>query len=129
MTGTSEATPSRDQDLGDEGRPLRIVRLANFVMARSGGLRTALRCLGEGYQAAGHEAILVVPGATTSEESIGGLRIITLPGPALPGTGCSPDAARWPGSCRSWPRTGWRSRTGPHSGGPAGGHAHTACRR
>jgi alpha-1,6-mannosyltransferase len=31
---------------------MRIVRLANFVSARSGGLRTALRNLGEGYQPA-----------------------------------------------------------------------------
>jgi alpha-1,6-mannosyltransferase len=66
---------------------LRIVRLANFVMARSGGLRTALRCLGEGYRAAGHDAILVVPGATVSEELTPQGRVITLPGPMLPGTG------------------------------------------
>jgi hypothetical protein len=30
----------------------------------SGGLRTALRNLGEGYQRAGHEAVLIVPGAS-----------------------------------------------------------------
>ena len=41
---------------------MRIVRLANFVSTRSGGLRTALRNLGEGYQRAGHEAVLIVPG-------------------------------------------------------------------
>jgi len=35
-------------------RKLRIVRLANFVSPRSGGLRTALRNLGEGYLRAGH---------------------------------------------------------------------------
>lgn len=33
---------------------LRIVRVANFVTPVSGGLRTALRHLGEGYLAAGH---------------------------------------------------------------------------
>ena len=44
---------------------MRIVRLANFVSAHSGGLRTALRNLGEGYQRAGHEAVLIVPGRTT----------------------------------------------------------------
>jgi hypothetical protein len=34
---------------------MRIVGLANFVLPASGGLRTALRHLGEGYAAAGHE--------------------------------------------------------------------------
>lgn len=66
---------------------LRIVRLANFVMARSGGLRTALRCLGEGYRAAGHDPVLIIPGETAGDECTGPDRIITLPGPALPGTG------------------------------------------
>ncbi|GAB3954948.1 hypothetical protein GCM10027614_62920 [Micromonospora vulcania] len=47
---------------------LRIVRLANFVTARSGGLRTALRHLGEGYRAAGHDPVLVVPGRRAADE-------------------------------------------------------------
>jgi alpha-1,6-mannosyltransferase len=66
---------------------MRIVRLANFVTARSGGLRTALRCLGEGYQARGHEAVLVVPGPRPADEVTGQGRVITLPGTPLPGTG------------------------------------------
>ena len=66
---------------------LRIVRLANFVMARSGGLRTALRCLGAGYEAAGHEAVLVVPGDAHDDEQTEQGRVITLPGPKVPGTG------------------------------------------
>jgi alpha-1,6-mannosyltransferase len=66
---------------------MRIVRLANFVMARSGGLRTALRCLGEGYRAAGHEPVLIVPGDRAADEQTRYGRVITLPGPALPGTG------------------------------------------
>jgi len=41
---------------------VRIVRLANYVAPASGGLRTALRELGAGYQAAGHEPVLVIPG-------------------------------------------------------------------
>jgi alpha-1,6-mannosyltransferase len=41
---------------------MRIVRLANYVGPRSGGMRTALRELGAGYLAAGHEPVLVVPG-------------------------------------------------------------------
>ncbi|MEU2688655.1 glycosyltransferase [Streptomyces hygroscopicus] len=66
---------------------LRIVRLANFVTPASGGLRTALRELGAGYQAAGHEAVLVVPGERTSDEHTRQGRVITLPGPPVPGTG------------------------------------------
>ncbi len=41
---------------------MRIVRLANYVAPASGGLRTALRELGAGYLAAGHEPVLVIPG-------------------------------------------------------------------
>ncbi|GIM86353.1 hypothetical protein [Salinispora arenicola] len=40
---------------------LRIVRRANVVSGRSGGLRTALRNLGEDYRAAGQDPVLVVP--------------------------------------------------------------------
>ncbi|MGV9941946.1 glycosyltransferase [Streptomyces sp. NPDC003401] len=67
--------------------PLRIVRLANFVAPASGGLRTALRELGKGYRAAGHEPVLVVPGDRVSDRDTEQGRVITLPGPLLPGTG------------------------------------------
>ncbi|MFI9820082.1 glycosyltransferase [Streptomyces sp. NPDC052013] len=67
--------------------PLRIVRLANFVAPASGGLRTALRELGKGYRAAGHEPVLVVPGERESDRETEQGRVITLPGPQLPGTG------------------------------------------
>ncbi len=66
---------------------MRIVRVANFVTARSGGLRTALAALGEGYARAGHEPVLVVPGARAGEEDTPQGRVITLPGPVVPGTG------------------------------------------
>ncbi|WFF03182.1 glycosyltransferase [Micromonospora sp. WMMD964] len=66
---------------------LRIVRLANFVTARSGGLRTALRHLGEGYRAAGHDPVLVIPGRRAADESYPWGRVITLPGPEMPGSG------------------------------------------
>nr|WP_260606896.1 glycosyltransferase [Streptomyces sp. WAC08241] len=66
---------------------LRIVRLANFVTPTSGGLRTALDRLGRGYLAAGHEPVLVVPGATASDLRTEQGRVVTLPGPVLPGTG------------------------------------------
>ena len=66
---------------------MRIVRLANFVSARSGGLRTALRNLGEGYERAGHQAVLIVPGHRFSDEATSQGRVITLPGTPLPRTG------------------------------------------
>ncbi|NEB76805.1 glycosyltransferase family 1 protein, partial [Streptomyces sp. SID14478] len=66
---------------------LRIVRLANFVAPASGGLRTALRELGAGYRAAGHEPVLIVPGERFSDLDTAQGRVITLPGAPLPGTG------------------------------------------
>ncbi|MFF1422451.1 glycosyltransferase [Streptomyces sp. NPDC058280] len=66
---------------------LRIVRLANFVTPSSGGLRTALRELGSGYLAAGHHPVLIVPGERETDEETAQGRVITLPGPVLPGTG------------------------------------------
>ncbi|MEV5949358.1 glycosyltransferase [Streptomyces sp. NPDC051993] len=66
---------------------LRIVRLANFVTPTSGGLRTALRELGRGYLAAGHEPVLIVPGERARDEHTEQGRVITLPGVVLPGTG------------------------------------------
>ncbi|MFG3163246.1 glycosyltransferase [Streptomyces sp. NPDC048232] len=66
---------------------LRIVRLANFVAPASGGLRTALRELGRGYRAAGHDPVLVVPGERADDRETEQGRVITLPGPLLPGTG------------------------------------------
>ncbi|MET8680249.1 glycosyltransferase [Streptomyces sp. NPDC004647] len=66
---------------------LRIVRLANFVTPASGGLRTALRELGAGYRAAGHEPVLVIPGERERDELTAQGRVITLPGPLVPGSG------------------------------------------
>ncbi|MDF3302348.1 glycosyltransferase [Streptomyces tropicalis] len=66
---------------------LRIVRLANFVAPTSGGLRTALRELGRGYRAAGHEPVLVVPADRYSDRETDQGRVLTLPGRLLPGTG------------------------------------------
>lgn len=59
---------------------MRIVRVANFVSAESGGLRTALHGLGRGYLMAGHEAILIVPGDVHSDVMTDQGRVITLPG-------------------------------------------------
>ncbi|MGW4539770.1 glycosyltransferase [Streptomyces chartreusis] len=66
---------------------LRIVRLANFVAPASGGLRTALRELGKGFKLAGHDPVLIVPGDKYSDCETEQGRVITLPGPMLPGTG------------------------------------------
>jgi alpha-1,6-mannosyltransferase len=66
---------------------MRIVRLANFVTSHTGGLRTALRNLGEGYQRAGHEAVLIVPGRERSDRMTSQGRVITLPSAPLPRTG------------------------------------------
>ncbi|TPQ23357.1 glycosyltransferase [Streptomyces sporangiiformans] len=66
---------------------LKIVRLANFVAPASGGLRTALRELGKGFKEAGHEPVLIVPGERATDRETEQGRVITLPGPLLPGTG------------------------------------------
>jgi alpha-1,6-mannosyltransferase len=62
---------------------MRIVRLANFVAPQSGGLRTSLRELGAGYLAAGHEPVLIIPGARDSDERTEQGRVITLHGPRV----------------------------------------------
>jgi alpha-1,6-mannosyltransferase len=66
---------------------VKVVRLANYVAPASGGLRTALRELGAGYLAAGHEPVLVIPGprpgVRRSEQGL----VITMFGPTVPGTG------------------------------------------
>jgi alpha-1,6-mannosyltransferase len=85
MTGLLQAHDRTDR--ADGGRGLRIVRLANFVTTRSGGLPTALRNLGEGYRRAGHEPVLIVPGRRRSDEMTEQGRVITLPGAKLPRTG------------------------------------------
>ncbi|MFI9639353.1 glycosyltransferase [Micromonospora sp. NPDC051925] len=68
-------------------RGLRIVRLANFVTGRSGGLRTALRHLGAGYRAAGHDPVLVVPGERAGVARHPWGTVVTVSGPTVPGTG------------------------------------------
>jgi alpha-1,6-mannosyltransferase len=66
---------------------VRIVRVANFVTPRSGGLKTALRNLGIGYREAGHDPVLVIPGPAESVEETEQGRVITLPGPMVPRMG------------------------------------------
>jgi alpha-1,6-mannosyltransferase len=65
-----------------------IVQLANFYGPRSGGLRTALHHLGAGYVTRGHTVTLVVPAGRSADERLAtGVRRVSLPAPALPGTG------------------------------------------
>ena len=114
-----------------EGRRMRIVRLANFVAPRSGGLRTSLRELGAGYLAAGHEPVLIIPGARDSDQQTAQGRVITLRAPRravhrrLPGA-----VAQAAGGRPARPAAaGHASRflTGLRCAGPAGGPARTAC--
>jgi alpha-1,6-mannosyltransferase len=65
----------------------RIVRLANFVGPRSGGIRTALREWGSGYLRAGHRPVLVVPGPRYSDTETAQGRVVTVPGPRVPFAG------------------------------------------
>src|ERR1019366_7069246 len=74
------ARPHRDRPDVD----LRIVRLANFVAPRSGGLRTSLRELGAGYLAAGHEPVLIIPGEQDGDRQTAQGRVITLRGRRRP---------------------------------------------
>src|SRR2546423_3651008 len=46
-----------------------------------------MRALGEGYVAAGHEPVLVIPGLSPMDEHTEQGRVITLPGPVLPFSG------------------------------------------
>ncbi|MGV0836430.1 glycosyltransferase [Mycolicibacterium thermoresistibile] len=67
---------------------MRVVQVANFYGPRSGGLRTAIDRLGAEYCAAGHDVILVVPGARcTAQRLPTGVVRMTLPAPQIPGTG------------------------------------------
>jgi alpha-1,6-mannosyltransferase len=63
---------------------MKIVRMANYVGPRSGGMRTALRELGTGYLAAGHQPVLVIPGPHQDDEESAQGQVITLPGPVVP---------------------------------------------
>lgn len=62
---------------------MRIVQAANFVSPTSGGLRTAMRSLAEGYAARGHEVVQVVPGPADAETVTPWGRQVVLRAPAL----------------------------------------------
>ena len=79
--------PATEKCPQTSGKTLRIVRLANYVGPRSGGMRTALRELGAGYLAAGYEPVLVIPGRRRGDEQTAQGRVITRYGPIVPFTG------------------------------------------
>jgi alpha-1,6-mannosyltransferase len=65
----------------------RIAQVANFYGPQSGGLRTTVDMLGRGYEAAGIERLLVVPGAEDRDEQTPAGHRVTLRAPSVPGGG------------------------------------------
>lgn len=59
---------------------LRIAQLANFVGPRSGGMKTAVQALGNGYTAAGAKRLLVIPGLRDERQSSPGGDVVQLRG-------------------------------------------------
>jgi alpha-1,6-mannosyltransferase len=66
---------------------VKIVQVANFVSPTSGGLRTTLRHLAEGYAQQGHEVIQLVPAKTDGRVEYPWGTQLQLRGAALAGTG------------------------------------------
>lgn len=70
--------------MSESYRHLRIAQLANFVGPESGGMRTAINNIGEGYSAAGAERILVVPGRRDGFEETEHGMVVYVRAPRLP---------------------------------------------
>jgi alpha-1,6-mannosyltransferase len=66
---------------------MRIVQVANFVTSSSGGLRTTLTHLAEGYAALGHEVVQVLPGSQDEVLPTSWGRQVVLGAPLVPGLG------------------------------------------
>jgi alpha-1,6-mannosyltransferase len=64
---------------------MRIAQLANFIGPASGGMKTALQALGEGYVAHGHERLLVVPGPQDDRVSTPSGDLVQLRAPRVGG--------------------------------------------
>ncbi len=64
---------------------MRIAQLANFVGPASGGMRTALQALGEGYVDAGCRRLLVVPGPEDSRTTTPLGEVVQLRAPRVGG--------------------------------------------
>lgn len=66
---------------------MRIIQLANFRTATSGGLRVVMDRLAEGYRSRGHRVLQIVPGHTDGHEITGWGRRTTVASPLVPGAG------------------------------------------
>lgn len=66
---------------------MRIAQVANFVAPHSGGIRTVLNQLAQGYHRHGHEVVQLVPGTVRRTEPTGWGRREVLAGWPVPGTG------------------------------------------
>jgi len=65
----------------------RIVQVANFVAPSSGGLRTVLDRLADGYSAHGYDVVQLIPGRGYSETPMAWGTRVTVRALAVPGTG------------------------------------------
>lgn len=65
----------------------RIVQVANFVTPTSGGLRTALDRLAEGYSRHRYDVVQVIPGRSYTETPMAWGTRVTVRAPTIPGTG------------------------------------------
>lgn len=59
---------------------MKIAHIANFYGPGSGGVRTFMHTLARGYAEAGHEMVMIVPGAEQADEYVHNARRITVPG-------------------------------------------------
>lgn len=66
---------------------MRIAQVANFVSPTSGGIRTTLARLRNGYEAAGHEPVLVIPGEADGVERTEDGLVIRVAAPRIPRSG------------------------------------------
>jgi len=66
---------------------VRIVQVANFVTPTSGGLRTTLQHLAQGYAGYGHDVVQILPGHGDGQAETSWGRQVTLRAPALAATG------------------------------------------
>ena len=66
---------------------MRIVQIANFVSPTSGGIRTTLARLRNGYEDAGHESVLVIPGPRDHTERTEDGLVVRVGAPRIPRSG------------------------------------------
>lgn len=64
---------------------MRIAQLANFIGPASGGMKTAVQSLGEGYVAAGCARLLVIPGPTDERRTTPQGDVVQLRAPRVGG--------------------------------------------